>query len=48
VGGGIEFRHGKLHIAPELRYTRWGFPNIERAALASNLNELAFLLGLTF
>ena len=48
VGGGIEFRHGKLHISPELRYTRWGFPNIERVALASNLNELAFLLGLTF
>lgn len=48
VGIGVEFRESKLHISPELRYTRWGFPNIERSALTSNPNQLEFVLGVTF
>lgn len=47
VGGGIELHYGKLRISPEVRYTRWGFPNIEQGALASNPDQLTFLLGLT-
>jgi hypothetical protein len=48
VGAGAEFRESKMHISPELRYTRWGFANIERSALTSNPNQLEFMLGVTF
>jgi len=47
--GGLDFHFLFLHIAPELRYTRWtsqhfNLPNV----LSSNQNQAEFLVGLTF
>lgn len=33
AGGGVEFKYGKVKIAPELRYTRFGRPNSNNATL---------------
>jgi opacity protein-like surface antigen len=33
VGAGLEFKYGKIKIAPELRYTRFGRPNTNNATL---------------
>jgi hypothetical protein len=54
LGGGIELHAvGPIHLTPEVRYTRWAssplvpfppFPNVT----GTNLNELTFLLGITF
>ena len=51
VGGGIEFGN-RFRVAPEVRYTRWGWENFQllpgRSELRSNLNQVDFLLGLHF
>jgi hypothetical protein len=50
-GGGIDIGLKKLHITPEIRYTRWGTESFRTAAsdlLRSNLNQMDFLLGITF
>lgn len=50
-GGGLDFGIKRLHITPELRYTRWGTESFRTAAsslLRSNLNQMDFLLGITF
>jgi hypothetical protein len=47
--GGLDFHLLFIHIAPEIRYTRWtsqhfNLPNV----LSSNQNQAEFLVGLTF
>jgi hypothetical protein len=40
-----------IRISPEIRYTHWGSDNAASApiaALNSNQNQAAFLIGLTF
>ena len=49
VGAGIDIHALVIHIAPELRYTRWTsqyftIPNV----LHSNQNQAEFLVGITF
>jgi hypothetical protein len=48
IGGGIEFRAGRLWLSPELRNTRWIRENFRTPAsiFQSNLNEADVLLGL--
>jgi hypothetical protein len=49
-GAGLEFPWGRLRLAPEFRYTRWGDRNfgVYDALLRSNLNQFEFLLGFSF
>jgi hypothetical protein len=50
-GGGIDVHALFLHISPEIRFTHWASENFKdnvAGALHTNLNEAAFLLGLTF
>ena len=49
VAGGLEIGEG-LRVAPEIRYTRWGWENFRAPAGAfrTNLNQLDFLLGIHF
>ena len=49
-GAGIDFHVILLHIAPEVRYTRWGFENFRSAngLLNSNQNQAEFLVGISF
>ena len=51
AGAGVEFKIGRVRIAPQFRYTRWGteaFRDPIRSFLHSNRNQGDFLLGLTF
>lgn len=61
VGGvGVEFQAKRIHIEPEIRYTRWGDQHFissngistagvtTASAFSSNQNQLEFLIGLTF
>lgn len=51
LGGGLEFKIGRVRIAPQLRYTRWGSENFRdpvNALLRTNRNQGDFLLSLTF
>jgi len=45
VGGGVDFHVMFVHIAPEVRYTRW--INQQLGGLSSQ-NQAEFLIGLTF
>ncbi|MGH9664638.1 MAG: porin family protein, partial [Bryobacteraceae bacterium] len=49
-GAGIDFHVILLHIAPEVRYTRWGFENFSSVGglLSSNQNQAEFLVGISF
>ena len=52
-GAGIEFRAAVFRVSPQLRYTRWTKENIEAGDMGhkffgSNLNQVEFLLGVTF
>jgi opacity protein-like surface antigen len=49
LGGGIDI-HVKIHIMPELRYTRWGSAQFvdPTGLLHSTQNQAEFLLGITF
>jgi hypothetical protein len=46
VAGGVEFGAGRLHVAPELRYTGWLKNQFGNARLQRNQFEI--LLGFTF
>lgn len=53
AAGGVEFRIGRLRLAPELRYTRWNaryweFFGSRGFFTGSNLNQVEGLLGVTF
>lgn len=50
MGGGIDIRVIKVHLSPELRYTRWGAQNFldPNGLLHSNQNQAEFLVGVTF
>ena len=52
MGGGIDIKALLVHIAPEIRYTRWGTQHfnsiISGGSLHSNLNQAEFLIGITF
>lgn len=50
VGGGIDLRTGPLHIAPQIRYTRWGWDNFQDPThvFHSDLNQVGFMLGIRF
>ena len=47
IAGGLQLGS---HIAPEIRYIRWGWTNFSSPSTAfkNNQNEVLFLLGLTF
>ncbi len=49
LGAGIDV-HVKIHIMPELRYTRWGSQQFvdPTGLLRSTQNQAEFLLGITF
>lgn len=50
VGGGLEIGN-RFRLAPEIRYTRWGWETFRSPldpAFRSNPNQLDFLLGLHF
>jgi opacity protein-like surface antigen len=50
--GGVEFKLLRLRLAPELRFTHWGNPNIDlnplNIALKSSQNQAMFLVGFSF
>ena len=46
AGAGIEVRAGRLHVTPEIRYTRWLTPHFSLPyTLESKQNQVEFLLG---
>lgn len=47
-GGGIEWKAGPLHLAPQFRYSHWLRGNLQQTGFGSNLNQAAFLLSLMF
>jgi opacity protein-like surface antigen len=50
LGGGVDIKALVIHIAPEIRYTRWGARQfIDPAGLFnSKQNQAEFLVGITF
>jgi hypothetical protein len=49
LGGGLDIHLLKLHISPEIRYTRWTSQHFSLAnVLSSTQNQAEFLLGVTF
>jgi opacity protein-like surface antigen len=50
--GGVEFKLLRLRLAPELRFTHWGNPNIDlnpiNIGLKSSQNQAMVLVGLSF
>ena len=50
VSGGIQFGSGHFRVAPELRYTRWGWENFRSPGglLTSRPDQAEFLVGITF
>jgi opacity protein-like surface antigen len=47
--GGVDIHFLFLHIAPEIRYTRWTSQHFNLAnVLSSNQNQAEFLVGITF
>ena len=50
IGAGVDVHAVFLHIAPEIRYTRWGNRHFESAngGLLSNRNQAEFLVGIRF
>ena len=50
ASGGIEFGSGHFRVAPEVRYTRWGWDNFRSldSLLKSNADQTEFLIGITF
>jgi opacity protein-like surface antigen len=52
MGAGVDFHVLILHIAPELRYTRWGSQLLNSVlpggTVSSNQNQAEFLVGLRF
>jgi hypothetical protein len=51
TGAGVDVHLLFLHLSPEIRYTRWGAQQFVApfgGGLSSNLNQVEFLLGITF
>ena len=53
LGAGVDIHAIFLHISPEIRYTRWNSEQISATLstidlLHSNLNQVEFLVGITF
>jgi len=50
AGGGLRIRFPKLSLEPEIRVTHWIDRNfgVRDSAVRSNLNEIAFLVGVAF
>ena len=52
IEGGVEFKILRLRLAPELRFTHWGNPNIDfnplNIALKSSQNQASVLVGVSF
>lgn len=52
LGGGVEFKIGRLRFGPELRYTRWGADAAPSLGVffnpPSQKNQAEFLLGISF
>jgi hypothetical protein len=48
VGGGVSFKFGSIHFAPELRYTRWTSSDFNVPLFTSNPNQIEYLLGISF
>jgi hypothetical protein len=50
LGGGIDIHLVKIHVLPELRYTRWGSAQFvdPTGLLSSTKNQAEFLVGITF
>ena len=53
AGGGVEFRAGRIRLAPEFRYTRWNAAYWESTGprgffTGSNLNQAEGLIGVRF
>ena len=51
LSAGLDFKLKIIRISPEIRYTHWGSDNAASApiaAVSSNQNQGAFLIGLTF
>jgi hypothetical protein len=48
AGAGLNLRFGRLHVSPEVRYTRWRQDRMLDPELYSNPNQVEVLLGLTF
>ena len=50
LGAGVDIHALILHIAPEIRYTRWSSPHFSDGTglLGSQQNQAEFLLGITF
>jgi hypothetical protein len=49
LGAGIDIHALVIHVAPEIRYTRWMSPHYSIAdVLNSNQNQAEFLVGITF
>jgi hypothetical protein len=49
AGAGLDVHFLMIHIAPELRYTRWTSQHFNLAnVLTSNQNQAEFLVGITF
>jgi opacity protein-like surface antigen len=49
MGGGLSVKVLKIHVAPEIRFTRWGAEHFidPNGLLHSNLNQGEFLVGIT-
>jgi hypothetical protein len=53
VGGGVRFAIGRLHLSPELRYTRWSNSAISGSyddgpSWQSTQNQVDVLLGIAW
>ena len=48
VGAGFEVSAGPLKLAPEFRYTRWGYRNLDRNYVQSNKNQAELMIGIRF
>lgn len=48
IGGGLDIKLLKMHVSPELRYTRWGETKYTTPGVLFNKNQADFLVGFTF
>jgi hypothetical protein len=50
LGAGLDVHALLIHVAPEIRYTRWGAQHFlaPNGGLNSNQNQAEFLVGITF
>ena len=48
AGGGVEFNALLLKVSPEVRYTGWGFRNLDNGLAQTRRNQFTFLVGFGF